>query len=153
MQFRVNRNPDSESMCSPSGVALDSNGNLFVADTNNNRVLAFKVPFNPATDANIVFGQNGIFTSNLGNLGRPAQLQGSLDPAGLAVDTANNLYVADANNNRVLKFTTPLTNTIANFVFGQLGPFVVNFCNEGGTPGTGTLCDPTGVTVDALPTC
>ena len=149
--FGLTAIPDIESMCSPSGVALDSSGNLFVADTNNNRVLVYKVPFNPATDANIVFGQNGSFTSNLANLGRATpSAKGLWDPAGLAVDTANNLYVADANNNRVLKFTTPLTNTTANLVFGQLGLFVLNACNEGGTPGSGTLCDPMGVTVDAL---
>jgi sugar lactone lactonase YvrE len=55
--------PNQESMCAPSGVAIDSNGNLFVGDTNNNRVLAFKAPFNAATDANVVFGQIGSFNT------------------------------------------------------------------------------------------
>jgi sugar lactone lactonase YvrE len=149
--FGITAIPDIESMCSPSGLALDSAGNLFVADTNNNRVLVYKVPFNAATDANIVFGQNGSFTSNLPNLASTTpSSKGLFSPAGLAVDTANNLYVADAGNNRVLKFNTPLTNTTANLVFGQLGLFVLNACNEGGTPGSGTLCGPMGVAVDAL---
>jgi len=146
--FGFSAPPNVESMCSPSGVALDSAGDLFVADTSNNRVLAFKAPFNAAADANVVYGQNGSFSTALVNLGSTTpSAKGLSGPTGLAVDATNNLYVADTGNNRVLKFNTPLINTSANLVFGQLSLFVLNGCNQGGT-GNASLCAPAGVAVD-----
>lgn len=141
----------AEGMCQPSGVAVDSNSNLFVADTGNNRVLAFKVPFDEATDANEVFGQNGSFNTIAPNLGSSTPSKLSLNgPTGLAIDAANNLYIADTSNNRVLKFNTPLTNTAASLSFGQLGGFGTGLCNQGTTPSNGTLCGPVGITLDSL---
>jgi hypothetical protein len=98
--FGQSSQPNIESLCSPQGVALDSNGNLFVADTNNNRVLAYESPFNPTTDADIVYGQP-LFTTNFNNLGgiSATSLSG---PTAVALDSSNNLYVADSNNNREL---------------------------------------------------
>src|SRR5579885_114999 len=149
--FGTSSLPSQESMCNPSGVALDSSGDLFVADTGNNRVLAFRVPFNPATDADVVYGQGGSFTTGKCNLGAISPTAASLcNPNLLAVDGANNLYVADTNNNRVLKFVTPLTNTTATVVFGQNNNFTTNGCNQNSLPGSSTLCNPNGVAVDSV---
>ena len=55
-------------------------------------------------------------TCNLGGLNASALCS----PCGVAVDPSGNLYIADSNNNRVLKYNTPLTtDTTADLVFGQ----------------------------------
>ncbi|MFZ0888132.1 MAG: NHL repeat-containing protein [Candidatus Binataceae bacterium] len=140
----------AETLCNPAGVALDGNGDLFVADTGNNRVLAYTAPFNPAADANVVFGQSGSFTRGLCNLGTNPSTAGSntlCGPTGLAVNGGGNLYVADTQNSRVLEYNTPLTSTTPNQVFGQAGAFNMGTCNNGGAS-AGTLCGPGGIVVD-----
>jgi DNA-binding beta-propeller fold protein YncE len=107
----------------PVGLAYDAaNTRLFVADSNNNRVLMFVVP--TATNltgmsASIVLGQSG-FSSN--NSGATAQLMNG--PWSVAYDTANTrLFVVDYNNNRVTMFPaavgTLATNESATIFLGQ----------------------------------
>ena len=68
----------------PQGVALDAAGNVYVADTGNNRVLRFEAGV-PGTGEILLFG-------------------GEVNaPQGLAIDAMFNLYVADTGNDRVLK--------------------------------------------------
>jgi sugar lactone lactonase YvrE len=103
----------------PSGVALDGAGNLYVADSNNHRLLVYQGPAQGDTHADVVFGQMGSFTTgtpNAGGLGL-----GSLNyPTGLAVDSRGSLFVADMDNNRVLRYDDPLTgDQLADAVFGQ----------------------------------
>lgn len=77
----------------PSSVFMDSQGNLFIADGFNNRV----VKWTPNSKQGIVVaGGNGV-----GN--NPDQLYG---PHGVAVNNANgDLYVSDTQNSRVMKWT------------------------------------------------
>src|SRR5262245_55247234 len=81
---------------SPGGVAVDVAGNLYVADSNNSRVL-----FYPAgsTTATRVYGQNGSFVSGVVNNGGISadSLSG---PRGLGLDGVGNVYVADVGNSR-----------------------------------------------------
>ena len=71
----------------PSGIAVDANGNVLVADTNNGRIEKFS--------------PTGTFLSILGSKGTgQGQLAG---PNGIAVDRTGNIYVADASNHRVQK--------------------------------------------------
>ena len=75
----------------------------------------------------MVFGQGGSFISNTANKGGEPSAKNLNSPWGVAVDANGNLYVADASNNRVLEYTTPLTltstpgsgDTTADIVFGQ----------------------------------
>jgi DNA-binding beta-propeller fold protein YncE len=72
---------------SPTGIAVDRNGNVFVSDTNNGRI----EKFSPA----------GAFLNTMGTKGSG---QGQLGaPNGIAVDSTGNIYVADASNHRVEK--------------------------------------------------
>ena len=71
---------------SPTGIAVDRNGNILVADTGNRRIEKFS--------------PTGSFLSAMGTA--PGQDQ-SAAPNGIAVDTAGNVYVADAGNHRVQK--------------------------------------------------
>ncbi len=88
-----------------AGVEIDSDGNLWVADTANNRVLRF--PAQPdtggiSTTANLVLGQPG-FTS-----ARPGSSLNDLHaPSAVRFDSQGWLYVADTANDRVLVFKPP----------------------------------------------
>jgi hypothetical protein len=89
---------------SPSGVATDSSGNLYVADTSNHRIQKF-------TSAGLYVTQWGSYGS--GN----NQFDG---PKGLHLGPTGNIYVADTGNERIKVFTpgsTPDNNvTISCFI-------------------------------------
>jgi len=72
----------------PYGVAVDNAGNVYVADTSNDRIQKFNA--------------TGSFITKWGGHG---SADGQFDyPFGVAVDNAGNVYVADNNNNRIQKF-------------------------------------------------
>ena len=73
----------------PWGIATGASGNVYVADTYNNRIQVFTV--------------DGSFVTAWGNYGHdPGQL---ILPYGIATDPTGNVYVADTGNNRIQKFT------------------------------------------------
>jgi DNA-binding beta-propeller fold protein YncE len=72
---------------SPTAIAIDPNGNILVADTNNGRIEKFS--------------PTGTFLSILGTKGSGKGQLGA--PNGIAVDRNGNLYIADAGNHRVQK--------------------------------------------------
>src|SRR5262249_4910657 len=81
------------------GLAVDSAGNVYISDGGNHRVR--KV------------GTGGIISTGAGNGapgfsgdGGPATSASLQYPAGIAVDSAGNLYIADSSNNRVRKVDT-----------------------------------------------
>jgi sugar lactone lactonase YvrE len=125
----------------PSGLVVDSQGNLFVADTQNNRVLEYNAPPSNDTTADRVFGQPD-FTHNTPL--PPSNTSLNL-PNGLAVDGSDTLFVADTNNNRILKFNTPLLDTTADQVFGQPD---FNTSTPPSTPSASSLNQPLGVALD-----
>ena len=100
----------------PSGVAVDSAGNLYIADSDNNRIREVS---------------NGVITTVAGSTGtipirdracllrrlqrrqrsgHRAQLN---DPTGVAVDSAGNLYIADYDNDRIRKVSNGVITTVA----------------------------------------
>ncbi len=129
-------------LCDPTGVALDGSGDLFVADSSNNRVLEYDTPLTNTT-ANRVFGQLDLTTGNPG-----LSATGLNGPFGVALDPDGNLYVADAINNRVLEYDTPLSNATASRVFGQGGDFTMGTANNGGISAS-SLDAASGAAVDA----
>ncbi len=142
--------PSASTLCNPIGVAVDGAGNLFVADAFNNRVLEYDSPFTSGGVADRVFGQGGSFaTTSCNTNGIDA---GSLCfPVSLALDSAGNLYVKDAGNNRVLEYDAPIAgDALADRVFGQSGSFATNLCNQGGPLGPDVLCASGGVVLDPL---
>ncbi len=123
----------------PGGMAVDSHGNLWLADLLNNRVLELDRPFESDAVADHVLGQAGSFTSGTCNLGG-LSARSLCIPGALAFDAEDHLYVADLVNHRVLLFERPLTDDAASKVFGQ-PDFTHGQCNQGGSqPGAATLC-------------
>jgi len=80
----------------PHSVAVDSNGNLYIADTGNNCIR--KVDPN-----GIITTVAGNGTSGYSGDGGPATGAELNDPCGITMDTAGNLYIADTGNNCIRK--------------------------------------------------
>jgi serine/threonine-protein kinase len=104
----------------PSGIGVDSNGNVYVSDTNNNRVQ--------------VFDAKGTFIRQFGQKGSE---NGDLDaPLGLAVNvqTRGLIYVVDGNNRRVE-------------VYNNFGQYMETIGKSGQAPGQfgGSLAAPEGL--------
>jgi sugar lactone lactonase YvrE len=141
----------AQSLANPEGVAVDSTGNLWVADSNNNRVLEYSKPFSQTITAGFtadtVLGQGDDFTSTGCNTNGGPGSSNFCTPEGIAFDASNHLWVADTFNSRILEFNTPLISDAADFVIGQPN-FVSNTCNNGGV-GTTSLCHATDVAVDS----
>lgn len=79
----------------PWGVAVDADGNTYVADTWNGRIQAF--------DANGEYLRSwGYYNTTNGELGDPYAMFG---PRGVAVDLDGNIVVADTGNKRIVRFT------------------------------------------------
>jgi sugar lactone lactonase YvrE len=86
----------------PQGLAIDKNGNLYVADLDNCRVRAIDTMANVTTiagDGNCAF---------LDGLGVAAELA---YPSGVAVDPMGNIYVADSGNDRIRKIDNMMNVT------------------------------------------
>jgi sugar lactone lactonase YvrE len=106
-------------MSSPQDVAFDKAGNLWVADTDDSRVMEFAGPFSNGEEAAQVIGQDN-FTSYVQG---DSQSIISL-PEAIAFDHSNNLWVSDSGNSRVLEFAFPFsTGMNASRLIGQYSYF------------------------------
>ena len=126
----------------PHGVAVDSSGNVYVADTGNHTI-------RKVTSA-------GVVTTLAGLAGYYGDLDGSspgygtnyytntarfYGPSGVAVDTAGNVYVADTRNHTIRKVTSAgVVSTLAGLA-GSYG-------SADGTNGNARFCLPQSITVD-----
>lgn len=113
------RTPNDTGLSLPIGIALDTNGNLYVADSGNGRVLRFPKPFDHASGiqrAELVLGQLGFNQANLTTSQTTMRR-----PYGVVVFTDGNLAVSDVADNRVLIFR----KSGSDFVNGQAASAVV----------------------------
>lgn len=99
----------------PYGMAFDNDGNMWVADTNNNRIVEYKEPFVTGEAASIVIGSpsfdKGMYPTTASSLAAPY---------GLAFDKAGNLWAVDYYDNRILEYMPPFKNEMnASLVIGQ----------------------------------
>jgi hypothetical protein len=96
---------------SPWGIALASDGSLYIADLSNNRVRRVSA-------AGVLSTVAGTGTRGYGGDGGPATAAKLNVPAGVAVDVAGNLYVADSGNQLVRKIVAGTISTMAGALGG-----------------------------------
>ncbi len=125
----------------PKDVALDSSGNLYIADTGNNRIRMVS----PAGIITTIAGAGapGYGGAGYSGDGGPAVRAGLYFPSGIAVDRAGNLFIADTNNFRVRKISPSgtITTVAGNGVRGSSG--------DGGNAVNAQLSSPTGLKLDS----
>jgi len=130
----------------PIGVAVDTNGNLYLPEVTNNTIRTVKP-----------VGTSWVVTTVAGLAGHPGSADGTNSAArfnftsglyygcGPAVDSAGNVYVPDAGNNTIRKITPDGTNWVVTTLAGQAGV-------AGSADGTGSAArfdSPQGVAVDS----
>ena len=113
---------------SPTGIFLDSSGALWISDRDNNRVLRFPNAANvgSGSSASLVLGQADFVS---GGSGLSASTMAA--PEGVVLDDQGHLWVADDNNQRVLRFDNASSKANGANADGVLGQpdFVTNGTN------------------------
>lgn len=123
------------SLNTPRGVAVDSDGKLYIADTGNLRIRRVE----PATGVIATVAGNGSrgFSGDDG-----AATAASLDfPSGVAVDSSGNLYIADTGNHRIRRVDS------SGMINGVAGNGSASFSGDGGPATAASLAWPFAVAV------
>ena len=140
----------SAQLAGPSGIALDGEGNIFFADTGNQRVrrISHGVITTVAGNGTAGYsGDNGPATGAQLNFPVPVcmftcRFLSYQYPAGIAVDSSGNLYIADSANQRVRKVSNGVITTIA-------GNGTPGYSGDGGPAVSAQLYSPSGIAVNA----
>lgn len=125
----------SASLADPTGVYVDQLGNVYVADTNNQRIRKI----NPSGVISTIAGDGIAGFSGDGGQATSARLN---FPTGVFVDRVGNVYFADRENHRIRRIDTSgvITTVAGNGGFGSSG--------DGGAATSASLAFPSGVFVD-----
>jgi len=129
--------PTANSLKNPTGMCFDAAGNLYIADTGNRRIAKYFPTANQGRVATFAGNGNVGFAGD-GDLATKAQLN---NPVGLAMDSAGNLYIADANNSRIRKVTT------SGYIYTIAGSGAFGYWGDGDQATSAALNFPRGVAV------
>jgi hypothetical protein len=116
----------------PTGIAVDGNGNLYVADSGNHCIR--KISSSGVVSTLAGMGGSGGFADGTGTAARFNY------PYDVALDKSGNIFVADLNNNRIRKVTP--SGVVTNFVGNGQGYF------QDGTLATATMYNPASLVFD-----
>jgi sugar lactone lactonase YvrE len=127
----------SAQLSTPFGIAIDSTGNLFIADSYNHSIRAVSASSGIITT---VAGNGSFGFSGDGGQATSAQLN---YPFGVAVDSAGNIFIADADNHRIRKVSSlgVITTVAGNGSYG--------FSGDSGAATSAKLNWPNGIAVDS----
>jgi hypothetical protein len=123
----------------PYGIAVDDTGNIYFADYNGNVVRKISTVGIIST----IVGKTPVASPNIGDFGMADSAKLS-SPTGLALDSHNNIYIADALNQRIRKVTVAsgiITTFAGNGLSGYEGDTGPAYAAE--------FSDPTGLVFDA----
>src|SRR5690606_14981059 len=129
----------------PSGMAVDSNGNIYIAEFSHHRVRRI----DKATGIITTFaGQQGLQCTEApcgdGGLATSARLNGV---RGVATDSAGNVYIADSSNHAIRK--VDITTGIISTVVGTIKSLcAASPCGDGGLATQAQLISPTRVALN-----
>ena len=126
-------------LLNPTGVSVDSVGNVVIADTHNNRIRKINV------STGVITTIAGTGTEGSGGDGSAATIAQLHVPTKLAVDSVGNIFIADYANNRIRKInasTGDITTIAGNGTAGSGG--------DGSAATNAQLLNPTGVSVDSV---
>ena len=118
----------------PAAITLDAAGNLYIADTRNERV-------RKVTPDGIITTIAGSVGSPLGD-GGPAVQARVTEPAGVAVDQNGTVFIAEAAGYRIRQVNT------AGIISTLAGNGINGFSGDGGPAASAQLSSPTGLAVD-----
>ena len=123
----------------PEGIALDSHGNLYIADASNMVIRMV----NTSGIITTVAGRNSALGGYSGD-GGPATAAELSNPMGVAFDTSGNLYIADASNNviRMVNTTGIISTVVGNYNYGH------GYSGDGGPATSAELWGTAGLTID-----
>ncbi|HEY0703403.1 MAG TPA: choice-of-anchor D domain-containing protein [Candidatus Acidoferrales bacterium] len=125
----------------PQAIASDTSGNIFIADTGNNRIRLVNVT------SKIITTIAGTGEDNYSGDGGPATSATLGGPDGLAVDTAGNVYIADTTNAVIRELTaSPAAGYLISTIVGNN---TFGFSGDGGPALNAELTNPAGIFVDS----
>jgi hypothetical protein len=127
----------------PQGVAVNSKGDVFIADTYNNVV-------REVTPQGFISTYAGDGDPGYRGDNGPASRAQLSSPTGLAVDALGNLYIADSGNNVVRRVSTSgvITTVAGNVAADQASGGLGGFAGDGGPATSARLNSPEGVALD-----
>lgn len=129
-------------LASPGGLAVDRAGNLFIADTGNNRIRR-------VSQEGVITTVAGTGKAGFSGDGGPA-INAELGlPSGITLDSVGNLFISDRLNNRVRRLSTSgIITTVAGNGKGAYPPVAGSSIGDGGPATSAALVGPAGLVVD-----
>lgn len=121
----------------PTGVAVDASGNVYIADSHNHRIRK--------VSGGVITTIAGTGTAGFSGDGAAATAAQLALPSGIAVDATGNIYIADTNNHRIREISNGTITTIA-------GDGEELFAGDGAAATSAALDSPTGVAVSSTGT-
>jgi hypothetical protein len=129
----------------PQAVAVNAAGDVFIADTGNNRV-------DEVLPNGRIVSFAGDGKPGYAGDGGPATRARLTEPTGVAVDSAGNVYIADAGNNLIRRVDAPtgtITTVAGDYAADQAKGGLGGYSGDGGPATSAQLYDPEGVALDS----